>query len=263
MKCPRCGAPNRKEMVFCTGCGAPLREGARRGRRRIPGGGFTKKIAALVAGALVIALAVAIGRREGARRAADPGIAAAFGLEVREVASRFWCSCGSCEDPELADCSCPTAVAEKRLIDQELQKGIAELDVVRAVHRRYGRIKSQYASLVEDTTGETAAIGERAAANDSGAALPVIGAKAALIAGEADTLAIAKRFTCACGQCGDLALTDCDCDHPRGAREMKALIAYQVSQKRHTADEIVQAVSYEYGHLRAQVADRRSGSSRE
>jgi hypothetical protein len=264
MKCPRCGAPNRKEISFCTSCGAQLE--ARHGRRKIPGGGFTKKIAALVAGALVVALAIAIGHREGAQGVVEPGASAAFGVEVRQVASRFWCSCGNCETPELADCSCPRAVEEKKLIDQELQQGTAELEVVRTVHRRYGGIKSQYASLVQEEgtgaalDGGAAALPARVGTNDSGAALPAGGVPVAV---EADTLAIAGRFTCACGQCGELALADCDCDHPRGAREMKAFIAYQISRQRHTADEIVQSVSYEYGHLRKQTADRRSVYNRE
>lgn len=64
------------------------------------------------------------------------------------MAAKFLCSCGSCDVLELAECTCPTALVEKRLIEQELGQGIPEREVLKQVNQRYGRIKSQYASLV-------------------------------------------------------------------------------------------------------------------
>lgn len=258
MKCAACGASNRKKVAFCTSCGAALEKAEP--RRRPPNarrsGNSNKAIVGLIVGAVVVGFVVMLVGRGGSGQdaAVGPAFASpAFAAEVQEVAAQFWCGCGSCQEPELADCTCPTAVEEKQLIDRELRKGAPRSEVIRTVYRRYGKIKSQYAALVREegetvSTDESTAVPEIVAADDSVESLPVI-EDAQQVAVAADTLAIARRFTCACGQCGDMNLADCTCDHARGAREMKAFIAYKVSQKRHVVGEIVDAVAYEYGHL--------------
>ena len=112
--------------------------------------------------------------------------------------------------------------------------------MIELVYQRYGRIKPRYASLLGEGKGGEA---EKAALPPQGTA-----GRTDSLATKADLPAIASRFTCACGQCQDMNLAQCDCDHPRGAVEMKAFIEYEISQKHHTVAEIEKSVAYEYGH---------------
>lgn len=255
MKCAACGTQNRKGMAFCTDCGEPLKKEVAQKRRQTSGGNSKKKIAAIIMGLAVVALVVMSGSQDGLSSQAGPSIASsAYGLEVQEVASKFWCSCGSCEEPELTQCTCPTAAEEKKFIDRELKKGVSKAEVIQAVQSRYGHIKSQYASFMQeqraDTIDDTDPVEVRAAVAEETVVSALESEAIDRIATDADTLAIAERFTCACGQCGELVLAECTCEHPRGAHEMKAFIAYKISQQSNTVDEIVKVVNYEYGHLR-------------
>ena len=90
-------------------------------------GSHGKKMAiGLIAGVALVGWMVVLAGRGGSGTdvAARPAFAsAALATDVQEVASLFWCSCGSCQEPELAACSCPTAVEAKQLIDRELRQG--------------------------------------------------------------------------------------------------------------------------------------------
>lgn len=122
-------------------------------RKRVLSGSAGIRMAAGVASLVVIGLAVFISRGIGPDQARPADAtsrpaARTVSLAVRGVASKFICGCGECNDLELADCTCPRAVEERELIDQELKRKTPEREVVRLVNSRYGHIKPQYASLV-------------------------------------------------------------------------------------------------------------------
>lgn len=237
MVCPKCGADLRKGAAFCTACGVALKKAPPLGRKGAP----STMTISVVIGLVVIGTAVVIGRwsRPGEPepdRTKPQVTARPVSLAVRGVASKFLCSCGECGERELADCTCATAIEGRELIDRELKQGTAEQEIVKLVNSRYGHIKPQHASLVVEAPRETSA-------TRPGQAKPSGG-----IATEADAPWIASRFICPCGQCQDHALSECNCKHPKGATEIKAFIQYKISQKRHTAEEIVKAVAGEYGN---------------
>lgn len=163
----------------------------------------------------------------------------AFDMQVYDVASKFLCSCGSCQDNELASCTCPTAIEEKAFIDDHLKRGVSKSEVIRHVNNQYGHIKSEFVSLLaspEPTVKSTMPIVETVMNQPS------------VFSVEDHVKEIATRFYCACKQC-DHILAECTCEHPKGAGEMKAFIRLKIAQKRFTTKEIVQAVEQEYGHL--------------
>lgn len=152
MRCPQCNARNHRNALFCTRCGARLERPPQQSQRQ-PSLGVVPKLLGAVTVLLIFLVGVTIwieSPDQPDQTAPRPGTPS-FSLEVQQVAAKFLCSCGSCDVLELAECTCPTALAEKRLIEQELGQGTPEREVLRQVNQRYGRIKSQYASLV---TGE-------------------------------------------------------------------------------------------------------------
>jgi hypothetical protein len=58
---------------------------------------------------------------------------------------------------------------------------------------------------------------------------------------------VASDFRCACGQCGELPLVDCDCDLPRGAIEEKLYIRQNLEQGL-PAQKVIEMVEGLYGH---------------
>lgn len=58
--------------------------------------------------------------------------------------------------------------------------------------------------------------------------------------------AIASRFLCSCGNCGDDTVWACDCEHPNGALEVKGFIANQLAQGT-SVDAVTELVKKKYG----------------
>lgn len=157
MRCPQCNARNHREGFFCTKCGARLEQAPQQSQKQ-PSLGVVPKLLGAVTVLLIFLTVVTIwieSPDQPDQTAPRPGTHL-FSLEVQQVAAKFLCSCGSCDVLELAECTCPTALAEKRLIEQELGRGTPEREVLRQVNQRYGRIKSPYASLVAGEGSATA-----------------------------------------------------------------------------------------------------------
>lgn len=248
MICGKCGHNNRKGTKFCTSCGSRLpkrqnRDGSATGQSQVK--------VALVAGSVLLA-AIVWGLKPGAadRQSSSPLPAPkkVYASSVIEVASKFLCACGTCDVPELAECTCPTAIDEKDTIERELRAGKSQNQVVALMNDRFGRIKPQFASLTP-LPGSDSETGAVKTTDRKPGGSPEEATQDAL-ATNLDQLAIEQHFICACGECGDHVLAECSCDHPRGAKEMKAFITYKISQKRFTIEDIVKAVAYEYGHRR-------------
>jgi hypothetical protein len=63
----------------------------------------------------------------------------------------------------------------------------------------------------------------------------------------ADRIEIFSHFRCPCGQCGIEELKDCECNHPRGAMEVKAFVDAKIAAGKYTVAEVVNEVELKYG----------------
>jgi len=64
---------------------------------------------------------------------------------------------------------------------------------------------------------------------------------------EAQVIAVAKNFKCACGRCGELLLATCNCDMPMGSIEEKRFIRERLAEG-YTADQVIELLDKKYGH---------------
>jgi len=64
---------------------------------------------------------------------------------------------------------------------------------------------------------------------------------------EAQVLAVAKNFKCACGGCGELPLATCECDMPMGAVEEKRFIREKLAEGLST-EQVIELLDEKYGH---------------
>lgn len=61
---------------------------------------------------------------------------------VLDIANEFLCACGSCNEPNLAACTCDTAKQEKNLIHELLNKGYDRAKVIQTIEAMFGGRKS-------------------------------------------------------------------------------------------------------------------------
>ena len=143
---------------------------------------------------------------------------------VGEVERRFRCPCGTCAK-ELTDCECDNAsgALEMRAAIVALINGGDDVKAtVAAIADRFpGALKSESEAVRSTSPAEK---------NDDSVFLEV-----------------ARRVDCPCGNC-KLRLIDCDCDHDRGAHEIKAFVRERVRAGR-TASEIISAFDRVYGRV--------------
>jgi Double zinc ribbon len=64
---------------------------------------------------------------------------------------------------------------------------------------------------------------------------------------EAQVIAVAKNFKCACGGCGELPLATCECDMPKGAIEEKNFIRGKLVEG-FTVEQVIGLLDKNYGH---------------
>jgi uncharacterized membrane protein YvbJ len=64
---------------------------------------------------------------------------------------------------------------------------------------------------------------------------------------EAEVIAVARNFKCACGGCGELPLATCECDMPKGAIEEKNFIRGKLAEG-FTVDQVIGLLDKNYGH---------------
>lgn len=64
---------------------------------------------------------------------------------------------------------------------------------------------------------------------------------------EAQVIAVARNFKCACGGCGELPLATCECDMPRGAIEEKNFIRGKLAEG-FTIEQVIGLLDKNYGH---------------
>jgi len=66
-------------------------------------------------------------------------------------------------------------------------------------------------------------------------------------ADEAQVIAVAKNFICACDGCGEKPLASCECDMPKGAVEEKNFIREKLSEGS-TVEQVIELLDKKYGH---------------
>ena len=64
---------------------------------------------------------------------------------------------------------------------------------------------------------------------------------------EAEVIAVARNFKCACGGCGELPLVTCNCDMSKGSVEEKRFICEKLAQG-FTVEQVIEQLDKRYGH---------------
>jgi hypothetical protein len=64
---------------------------------------------------------------------------------------------------------------------------------------------------------------------------------------EAEVIAVARNFKCACGGCGELPLATCQCEMPKGSVEEKRFIREKLAEGL-TVEQVIQLLDEKYGH---------------
>lgn len=147
-------------------------------------------------------------------RRANPDVEA----QVGKIASRFVCACGRCEGESLDACTCETAVTARKMIQASLDKGQSVPEIEAAIESAFGGLKEEYAKQLE---GEISHKVQRAE--------------------------VLAHFRCPCGNCGMENLAECECDHPRGAKEVNAFLDRKLSEGKYTSHQLVAEVEKVYG----------------
>jgi cytochrome c-type biogenesis protein CcmH/NrfF len=64
---------------------------------------------------------------------------------------------------------------------------------------------------------------------------------------EAQVIAVAKNFKCACGGCGELPLATCQCEMTKGSVEEKTFIREKLAEG-FTVEQVIEQLDKKYGH---------------
>ncbi len=64
---------------------------------------------------------------------------------------------------------------------------------------------------------------------------------------EAQVMAVAKNFKCACGGCGELPLATCNCDMQKGSVEEKNFIREKLAEG-FSVEQVIELLDKKYGH---------------
>jgi len=85
------------------------------------------------------------------------------------------------------------------------------------------------------------------ASRPSQTSIPASPSTSSIKVDEAQVIAVAKNFKCACGGCGEDALETCTCDMPKGAVETKRFIREKLNEGL-TVEQVIELVDKKYGH---------------
>jgi len=168
--------------------------------------------------------------------------------KVYEIASKFVCSCGTCNEESLEVCACERAVEERQFIrdylEQSTNGGQKPDDIVSAVVNKYGWMKAEFASNYKVDPSRVWNPGQLQVIKDIISTTPgLINTKATI----SDKYTIYSAFHCPCGQCGIDELKDCTCNHPNGANEVKRFIDEKINENKYTINEIIKTVDNKFG----------------
>ena len=265
--CTNCGRKNPSTVKYCFNCGHPFQAG--HGKKKHPQkkisdkkqtapkqqASNTLKIAAGILASVLFLFFISkfqdtSGRQDiqtkrlpVEKKLSNPMLEA----KVMEIASKFICSCGGCGEDPLDKCDCETAKNERNFIRRAVVNGQDAEDIIRSVNLKFGWIKAPFKEKYG--AGKPVNIVKT---KQFESLFPDIAikqnVKPQILASLADRLTIISRFACPCGQCNIEELKECECSHPRGAREVKRFIDDKIAAGKYSVNNIIQFVSNEYGN---------------
>jgi hypothetical protein len=165
--------------------------------------------------------------------------------EVFNIASKFVCSCGTCNEESLEVCKCGRAIEERQFIRDYVERNQKKENIVYALASKYGFLKSQFAGEFKQV--DKSKIFETNQIIIPNNNLENINIGLNKTASVTDRVTIYSAFRCNCGKCGIDELKDCDCSHPRGAQEVKKFIDENISTNKYTVQEVIELVNSKYG----------------
>lgn len=262
MICNVCGTRNDDQARFCLKCGDNLKKQKKElyrpserntdKRRANPRQAIYRK--ALLIGActfLVISITLLLDQKKKNEPSAEQiteekSNNPAIELKVREIASQFVCTCGSCNEESLEVCSCNRAIQERQLIRDYITEGQKADQIIKIVNTNYGGLKIR---LKEERQRDKEAY-QKLDLNlplNGNAFNSTSGSPSIRIATQADFDEIVGQFQCNCGKCEIDNLKDCRCSHPKGAGEVKAFIYDKIAEGKYTVEQVIEIVDKTYG----------------
>lgn len=282
--CFNCDFENSREAKFCAGCGVDLRrhhqpqphhhhqsqKQARKKEKRVDTRlkWHPALVVLLIIGGVVglISIPYITGNPPGRTSRPEPltelvSNDSAVEATVREVVSKFICSCGTCGEQPLENCTCNTAIQERQFVRNAVQSGQTSEQIIAAVNTTYGWMKPEFAAKYDSLANRSTPSGGRPAGNKNQSTKLVVplqmqkdllnlspkATSSNTIATALDREAIFSSFHCPCGQCGVDELKDCSCDHPRGAKEVKGFVDQKIAEQKYTVAQLIGQVDKRYG----------------
>jgi hypothetical protein len=257
MRCNKCKSQNDRNANFCESCGSPLkkpRSGKSKINHAVKKQNFSKSeprfallnylmsykqiwvFMSIFLTILIVVIAINSKNDLSSRNDSFKDIASINPIieaKVFEIASKFVCGCGSCNEESLDICKCNYAVEERKFIRDYLEQNSNSADIITAVVNKYGGLKPD-ASFVNDD--QKVILPSTISSNDM-----------TNIASYSDRENIYTFFNCPCGQCGIDELKDCNCNHKNGAKEVKKFIDMKLSERQFSVSQIVGLVDTKYG----------------
>lgn len=167
--------------------------------------------------------------------------------KVYEIASKFVCSCGSCNEESLEVCKCERGVEERQFIRDYLEQNQKPDDIVVAVANKYGWMKAEFASKYNvDPSRIWNPNLETGQLQIPDNLIPPNPDLVNTSATNSDKYTIYSAFNCPCGRCKIDELKDCNCDHPGGAKEIKKFVDEIISENKYTINEIIEMIDNKY-----------------
>lgn len=275
--CLECGAENAKTNKYCISCGSkmPLQEGYSSPQTKSVNKNFSqrtvnnkknngdknkinqsKRLTLKPIYVVITLLAIVLSYLLISRNTSNDNIETKEVLEqksnnpvveakVFEIASKFVCSCGTCGEESLETCKCPRAVEERSLIRDYIQKNTNTSDIVLSVANYYGFLKAEFAKEFPKVAKTKIFTAISAELKNDVVNKNIFTNKT--LATSADRLTIISAFNCPCGKCGVDELKDCECAHPKGAKEVKGFIDKTIAESKYSADQIIDLVNKKYG----------------
>lgn len=282
--CPNCGAENDEENKFCISCGHQLNKNAgqrknfteqskavtstgkkvksKKQLRRVSQGSFKRKQARKISSlknlkllwitvgvvlcSVILATSFDLIFRPQTKdipveiKSSNPVVEA----KVFEIASKFVCSCGTCNEESLEVCTCGRAVEERQFIRDYLEQNQKSEDIVVAVANKYGWLKAEFSSAFNVDASKVWNPNPLEINKNTLSTNPALISTKATIS---DRYTIYSAFTCPCGQCNKDELRECTCTHPNGAMVIKRFIDEKINENKYTINDIIELVDKKYG----------------
>ena len=272
-RCFHCGFENERHARFCANCGIEMKRphhqpSHKHHHEQQPPKKKEKRfgtrlkwhpalLGLLIIGGVTIFLALPYIRENPLGRKSQPAplIEQQSGdpkLEARvlQIASKFICSCGTCGEQPLDVCTCERAVEERQFIRNYLQAGQSNEQIIAALNSMFGWIKPEFAARYDSLARMTGQSTKLTVPKQSESDMLALASKISStykLATSLDRVEVFSRFKCPCGQCGIDELKECECNHPRGAQEVKRFVDDKIREGKHTVAQLINEVENKYG----------------